>query len=87
MKLIGAWWRKNRQAAPTLFDDELDDAIDRIARQPLIGAFHEVIGGKTFRRILLRRTKQNVFYVIDDAKGVVVIHTIWGARRGRKPKL
>ena len=87
MKSIAAWWRTNRDAAPTLFDDELDEAIDKIANQPLLGAVHEIVGGKTFRRLLLRKTRQNVFYVLDDAKGVIVIHTIWGARRGRKPKL
>ena len=69
-------------AAPTLFDDELDEAIDKIAKQPLRGAVHEIVGGKTFRRILLHKAKQNVFYVVDDANGVIVIHTIWGARRG-----
>ncbi len=88
MKFIGAWWRKHRPKAPTLFDDELDEAIDDIASQPLAaGAVHEVVGGKTFRRVRLPKTKQHVFYYVDDAKGVIVIHTIWGARRGRKPKL
>jgi hypothetical protein len=87
MKLIGAWWRRNREIAPTLFDDELDEAIGRLVKRPLRGAVHEVVGGKTFRRILLRRTKQHVFYVVDDATEVIVIHTIWGARRGRVPTL
>ena len=59
----------------------------KIASQPLLGVVHEVVGGKTFRRLLLRKTKQRVFYFVDDAKGVIVIHTIWGGRRGRGPKL
>lgn len=87
MKLIGTWWRKNRPKAPTLFADELDAAIDEVARDPFVGTVHEIIGGRTFRRILLRKTGQNVFYVVDEAKGVVVVHTVWGARRGRTPKL
>ena len=87
MKFIGVWWRKNRSAAPTLFDDELDEATATIAKQPLPGAVHEVVSGQTLRRILLRKTKQHVFYVVDDANGVIVIHTMWGARRGRGPKL
>ncbi len=86
MKAIGAWWRKNRPKAPTLFEDELEEAIDEIGSQPLVGVVHEIVGGKTFRRIMLRKTKQHVFYCVDDTNGVVVIHTIWGARRGR-PKL
>jgi plasmid stabilization system protein ParE len=87
MKFIGTWWRRNRPKAPTLFADELDAAIDEIAKDPFLGTVHEIVGGRTFRRILLRRTKQNVFYVVDEAKGVVVIYGIWGARRGRGPKL
>jgi hypothetical protein len=30
---------------------------------------------------------QHVYYSIDEAGEVVVIRTIWGARRGRGPKL
>ena len=79
MKFIGGGWRKNRPAAATLFEDELDEAIHKIASQPSLGVVHEVVGGKTFRRILLRKTKQRVFYFVDEAKGVIVIHTESGA--------
>jgi hypothetical protein len=39
------------------------------------------------RRLLLPKSQQHVYYVIDEALGAVVIYTIWGARRGRGPKL
>ena len=60
MKFIGAWWRKNRPATATLFDDELDDALEEIASQPLAAVVHEIVGGKTFRRVRLPKTKQHV---------------------------
>ena len=82
MRVIAAWWRKNRQAAPTLFEEELDDAIKKIQSRPQLGVVHDIIGGETFRRILLPKTKQHLFYVVDEANAMLVVHTIWGARRG-----
>ena len=37
---IVAWWRKNRPAAPSLFQDELKQALLNIAARPGIGV-HE----------------------------------------------
>jgi len=34
------WWRKNRQASPDLFDDELAGALQAILRDPHIGTIH-----------------------------------------------
>jgi len=31
---IDAWWRENRLAAPDLFADELERALDDLARMP-----------------------------------------------------
>ena len=80
MKLIGAWWRKNRSAAPTLFDDELEGATATIAKQPLLGAVHEVVVGRTFRPILLRKTKQHVFVVPRGPAGESTRRTVLQAR-------
>jgi hypothetical protein len=35
--------------------------------------------------MLMPKTEQYVYYVV--ALDAVVIHTVWGARRGRGPKL
>jgi hypothetical protein len=40
-----------------------------------------------FWRVLMPRTERHVYYTVDDASAEVVIETIWGARRGREPKL
>jgi hypothetical protein len=39
------------------------------------------------RRLLLPKTEQQVYFWIDEALDRVVIHTVWGARRGQGPKL
>jgi hypothetical protein len=33
------------------------------------------------------RTEQHIYYTVDEASDVIVIETVWGARRGRGPKL
>jgi len=35
---IDKWWRHERPAASDLFVEELSDALDLLARMPLIGA-------------------------------------------------
>jgi plasmid stabilization system protein ParE len=40
------WWRRNREASPDLFDDELAEALAAIRREPSIGAVHRIdLGG------------------------------------------
>jgi len=87
IKEIATWWRKNRAEAPTLFDDELFDLIERLKVHPVLGTIHENVDGATILKVRLRRAEQNVYYSVDEVRGVISIHTVWGARRGRKPEL
>jgi plasmid stabilization system protein ParE len=87
VKLVATWWRKNRPSAPTLFDDELDAMIEMLKNRPTLGVVYQMRGGEIVRRTLLKKTAQHVYYSVDDANGVIVIYSVWGARRGRGPKL
>jgi hypothetical protein len=87
IRVIAAWWRKNRTTTPLLFDDELLDLKERLELRPFMGGEHEMVDGVMIRKVQLRRTEQNVYYSVDEARGVIYIHTVWGARRGQKPKL
>ncbi|HVJ20054.1 MAG TPA: type II toxin-antitoxin system RelE/ParE family toxin [Polyangiaceae bacterium] len=87
VKIVAKWWRENRPAAPTLFDDELQAAIERLKRQPTLGLEHDIVDSKIVRRILLATSAQHVYYVVDEERGIIVIYTVWGARRERTPKL
>ena len=73
--------------APTLFDDELDAVIEILKNQPLLGAEYQMRGGEIVRRTLLEKSAQHVYYSADETNGVIVVYSVWGARRGRGPKL
>ena len=61
IKVVGGWWRKNRADAPTLFDDELADLIERLKKRPVLGTIHEIVDGVTILKARLRKTEQNCF--------------------------
>jgi hypothetical protein len=58
----------------------------RLAEDPYAGRAC-VIGGKQVRRLLLLRTQQWVYYVVRTEQQLVVVQTVWGARRGQYPKI
>jgi len=85
--LVASWWRANRPAAPDLFEQELHEAKQTLGAHPLLGPVYETVGARVMRRLLLRESEQHVYYSVDESADTVVVHTIWGARRGRGPKL
>jgi len=85
IEIVDRFWRENRLAAPDLFKEELTVAELRLSQEPYAGRAC-LIGGKQLRRLLLPRTEQWVYYVVRARQGLVVVQTIWGARRGRDPK-
>lgn len=87
---IKRWWQNNRPGAEAVFEHELERMTRKLATmspQGPLGVVHEVRRGKTIRRVLLPRSQQHVYYSVDEASDTVVIRTIWGARRGRRPRL
>lgn len=58
-KRIKSWWRENRPAAPDLFEQELDAALERIRAVPSsVGTLYEQGDLEVpVRRILLRKTE------------------------------
>jgi hypothetical protein len=86
IEIVDRFWRKNRLDAPDLLKEELAAAEARLSEDPSAGKAC-VIGGKQLLRLLLPRTEQWVYYVVRAKQKLVVARTIWGARRGRDPKL
>lgn len=89
-RIITSWWRKNRPGYESLFEQELEHITRKLlSMSPWSpqGTIHGALKGVTIRRILLPRTEQHVYYSIDEPNELVVIRTIWGARRGRTPRL
>lgn len=79
------WWKKNRPAAPMMLSNELREARKDLARNPRIGTMWKERDGKRVYRLLLERTKNWVYYEVDDASKTVLIVAVWGAPRGRQP--
>ena len=82
IEIVDRFWRKNRQA-PDLLKDELAVAAALLSQDPYAGTAC-VVRGKELWRLLLPRTEQWVYYVFREKQGIVVVQTIWGARRGRE---
>jgi plasmid stabilization system protein ParE len=83
---VATWWRANRPRTPDLFEEELEEAVMNLATQPDLGRPYETVRGTEVRRLLLPKTEQHVYYGVDDATETVIVYTVWGARRGRRPK-
>jgi hypothetical protein len=86
IEIVDSFWRKNRLDAPNLFKEELAAAEVRLSEDPYAGKAC-VINKKQLRRLLLERTEQWVYYVVRARQGLAVVWTVWGARRGREPRL
>jgi plasmid stabilization system protein ParE len=85
-KRLRKWWRRHRPLSPELFDQELDAAIELILSKPDIGAEYKAEHfDVTVRRVLLRKTKNHIYYAVEASD--LVILSVWGGPRGRGPKL
>ncbi len=80
-------WREHRPGVPDLVLDELLAAQDHLVTAPHTGRPCGEHQGRTLRFWLLPKTAYKAYYTVNDAEQMVVIHSIWGARRGRGPKL
>jgi hypothetical protein len=84
---MAKWWRANRPLAPDLFEQELEAAKRRLEHQPELPQVYETVRGLVMRRVLLPKTERHVDYSVDETTKNVIVHVIWGARKGRGPKL
>jgi plasmid stabilization system protein ParE len=83
---IDSWWRRNRPVSPNLFADELEIAFDTIGHAPHIGRLYRQSTVPETRRVLLKRTRFHVYYVVPRADEVRVL-AVWHAQRGVGPPL
>ena len=80
------WWRRNRPAAPDLFEEELNATLGLIVATPELGSvFEQDDLDVEVRRVLMSRTRNHVYYSVTATE--VVVHTVWGAPLGRGPIL
>ena len=85
-KRMKTWWQRHRSKAPHLFDEELRRALARAAASPELGrVYREAALPREVRRVLMAQTSTHVYYVVDADE--VVVLALWGATKGRGPKL
>jgi plasmid stabilization system protein ParE len=81
-----AWWRANRPGAADLLTRELLHVLDLLRDNPNVGALYDATHfDGPVRRVLMKRTERHVYH--GRLGDEVIILAIWGARRGRGPKL
>lgn len=82
---IEIWWRKNRQAAPDLFLNELSESFELLSSAPQIGHLYRASPVRGTRRLLLRGTRYHIYYVLLPNE--VRVLAVWHAQRGVGPPL
>jgi plasmid stabilization system protein ParE len=81
---LDAWWRANREKAPNKFDEELAIAFQTLSVVPGAGQRYPH-PEEDVRRVLLRSTRNHVYYI--ERKDYVLVVAVWGAIRGSGPDL
>jgi plasmid stabilization system protein ParE len=84
MQRIAAWW-KEHASSPAAFLDELEQMIEHIETTSVLGAVYDAKARRTVYRRLMKKSACHV-YLVRRAAELVVIVSLWGARRRRGPK-
>jgi hypothetical protein len=83
-----AWWEQHREKAPRLFVEELTTIVAKLrAGAEKERQAYAARGGRIIFRILMPKTRNHVYYRVDDAAQEVEILIIWNAVAGAAPDL
>ena len=85
VRVASAWWRENRRGAPTLFEEELAEAVALLESGPLLARVFDEVGGKVVRKARLPRTRYSLYFTVHDV--LVTVHALWHGARGSGPPL
>ncbi|HEX7840635.1 MAG TPA: hypothetical protein VF469_24320 [Kofleriaceae bacterium] len=80
------WWREHRDAKE-LFVEEFAQTLEQLSSMPGRGQRYRFARGKLIQRVLMKKTGCHVYYFHDRERDLIEVHSIWGARRERGPKL
>jgi plasmid stabilization system protein ParE len=78
------WWREHRDVHD-LFARELAATIALLVGNPTLGTIYTVLHGQPMRKVLMPKTRHHVYYTTEGDE--ILVHAVWGAPRGRGPKL
>jgi hypothetical protein len=80
------WWRENRDKAPDLFDRELGEAVDRLARNAAMLPIFARRSGHVIRRYLMPRTRCHPYLEVTENPPEVIVLAAGGGQRKRSPR-
>jgi plasmid stabilization system protein ParE len=83
LRAAECWWLSHRDKAPAAFDEDLQEGVESIVRNPTIYPFVNVRRG--IRRRLLERIRYYVYYRVNKRDEIELL-SIWHASR-RPPRL
>ena len=77
---------ENRDAKE-LFLTEFQHVLRQLSSTPGVGQRYRRSRGKLIQRVLMTKVRCHVYYFHDHGRDIIEIHSIWGARRKRRPKV
>ena len=83
-KRLKSWWVNNRDEEH-LFDEELAETLAQVLATPTIGTSYPSRFEVSVRRVAMKKTNNHVYFTVHNDE--VVVLSVWGAPRGRGPKL
>jgi plasmid stabilization system protein ParE len=84
---IEQWWKENRPSAPRIFTEELESTLGLICEMPGVGVRWPSARRPGIRRVLMPKTEHHVYFRMDENGATVHVLAVWGAARGRGPRL
>jgi plasmid stabilization system protein ParE len=85
-KKIDERWRQEADY-PNLLAEELLARLTELASIPQIGSPWPTERRPHLKRLLLEKTQYHVYFEVNERKREIRILAVWGARRGRTPKM
>jgi hypothetical protein len=58
-----------------------------LAERPTAGVPYPTAKRPGLRRLLMPKTEYHLYFALEGEETLIVIHSVWGARRERGPKL
>jgi len=70
-----------------LLVEEFEAALHHLSTLPETGQRYRWARGKLVRRWLMKKTGCHIYYIYDGGRDLLEIHSVWGSRRRRGPRL
>lgn len=85
MQRIDASWRKHASSSD-VFLEELQEIIELIETTEVLGRAYEAKTKRRVHRLLMEKSEYHL-YLVRKSEELVVVVSIWSARRRRGPRL